>query len=182
MLLLLLPQPRCVGDGHCSASEDHPCQMVKLVDGCLECTFSRESADIGVAGFGIDATHAFAEKNRLQALADAAALAAATAMADQGNMSSEEAEALGLNAFVSQTLATEPAKTAAQKAEDEKKLKDSTTFAVSTTTSGNSETYDVDSSPESGRREEAEGQHHVRSQHNNLRKLRNVRRSNDVNL
>ena len=97
----------------------------------------------GVAGFGIDATHAFAEKNRLQARADAPPLPAATAMADQGNMSSEEAEALGLNAFVSQTLATEPAKTAAQKAEDEKKLKDSTTFAVSTTTSGNSETYDV---------------------------------------
>lgn len=97
----------------------------------------------GAAGLAIDVTHAFAEKTRLQALADAAALAAATAMADKGDMSVQEAESLGLKEFVSQMMASETSKTDEQRAEQEKKLKNSTNFEVNSTKSGSSENYDV---------------------------------------
>lgn len=98
---------------------------------------------LGMAGVAIDVSRAMEEKNRIQALADAAALAVASAMADKGDMSAKEAEDLGINFFVSQALATETGTSPAERAEKLKQLRDDTDLQVSSTSSGNSDTYDV---------------------------------------
>ncbi len=98
---------------------------------------------LGVAGIAIDVTRALDEKSRIQAMADAATLAVASAMADKGNMSEQEAESLGLSTFVSQTLGSEDDMTAEQRAELEKQLRDATAFEAKTTSTHNSDSYDV---------------------------------------
>ena len=98
---------------------------------------------LGFAGVAMDVTHAMDEKNRVQGLADAAALAVASAMAEDGDMSAKDAEALGINFFVSQALAADATMTPEQRAEAAKKLRESTAFLTSTTSAGNAETYDV---------------------------------------
>lgn len=57
---------------------------------------------LGVAGFAIDFTHVMDEKTRLQAAADAATLAAASAMSDEGDMSQAEAEKLMMDFYIEQ--------------------------------------------------------------------------------
>jgi Flp pilus assembly protein TadG len=91
----------------------------------------------------IDVTRALDEKSKIQAVADSAALAVASAMAEKGDMSAQEAESLGLNAFVSQALAADGTMSAQERAEEEKKLRDSTKFESKTTSTGNSDIYDV---------------------------------------
>jgi Flp pilus assembly protein TadG len=49
---------------------------------------------LAVGGVAVDLTHVMEEKNKLQALADSATLAAAAAMADKGTMTVEEAQTL----------------------------------------------------------------------------------------
>jgi Flp pilus assembly protein TadG len=98
---------------------------------------------LGIAGVAVDVTRAIDEKGKIQAVADAAALAVASAMAEKGNMSAEEAESLGLKAFVSQALAADGTMSAQERAEKEKKLRDSTKFASKTTSTSNSDIYDV---------------------------------------
>lgn len=99
---------------------------------------------LGVAGVTIDVARALAEKNRIQALADAATLSVASAMADKGDMSAEEAEALGLKTFVSQALATDETMTAEERAAAEEQLRQNTRFqATSTPISKTSAKYDV---------------------------------------
>ncbi|AXV16196.1 pilus assembly protein TadG [Neorhizobium sp. SOG26] len=98
---------------------------------------------LGLAGIAVDVSHALDQKSRIQALADAATLAVASAMADKGNMSEQEAAALGLKTFISQTLASDGSLTPEQRAEEEKKLRDATTFQTTSTSSNNSDSYDV---------------------------------------
>jgi Flp pilus assembly protein TadG len=97
----------------------------------------------GIAGVAIDVTRAIDEKGKIQAVADAAALAVASAMAEKGDMTAEEAESLGLKAFVSQALAADSTMSAQERAEQEKKLRDSTKFESKTTSTSNSDIYDV---------------------------------------
>ncbi|WP_117191894.1 TadE/TadG family type IV pilus assembly protein [Rhizobium terrae] len=102
---------------------------------------------LGVAGMAMDVTHALDEKNRMQGFADAATLAAASAMADKGTMTAQEAEALAMNAYITQSTAADADETAEQKAAKaakEAELRKDTQFAATTTTSSHTAaSYDV---------------------------------------
>lgn len=100
---------------------------------------------LGVAGVAIDVTNAMQEKSRLQALADSATLAAASAMADSGNMTEQEAENMALGYFVGQELENEKKKGAsdADNAKIREALEKATEVSATTTTSNNTADYEV---------------------------------------
>ncbi|WP_281033677.1 VWA domain-containing protein [Neorhizobium sp. S3-V5DH] len=61
---------------------------------------------MGAAGVAIDLTRVIEEKNHLQAAADAATLAAASAMSEEGTMSETDAEKLMMDFYVAQAAQT----------------------------------------------------------------------------
>jgi len=94
---------------------------------------------LGVAGMAIDVTNAMQEKNRLQALADSATLAAASAMADTGEMSEAEAETMTAGYFLGQELENKKAKGASDPEIEEirKALEEAMQVSATTTASSN---------------------------------------------
>ncbi|WJR69519.1 pilus assembly protein TadG-related protein [Neorhizobium sp. CSC1952] len=94
---------------------------------------------LGVAGMAIDVTNAMQEKNRLQALADSATLAAASAMADTGEMSEAEAETMATGYFLGQELENEKGKGASDPEIEaiRKALEEAMQVSATTTASSN---------------------------------------------
>lgn len=102
---------------------------------------------LGTAGIAMDLTHVMTMKSELQNSADAAALAAASAMSGKG-ISEEEAKEMAekyLAAQMMNLMSTGNLSAAGlEELEDElKKLKDSTDLAATEKTSGTAKTFDV---------------------------------------
>ena len=95
---------------------------------------------LAVGGVAVDLTQAMDQKNQLQALADGATLAAASAMAAKGTMTTAEAQKLGTDMYVAQTMKSlENSDLSAEAlAAEEAKLRANTQTLA--TTSGNSTT------------------------------------------
>lgn len=101
---------------------------------------------LGVAGFAIDLTHVMDEKTRLQAAADAATLATASAMSDEGDMSQSEAETLMTDFYVEQAAQeiNNSDMTEAEKAAALEELRRNTeAMALMTVASNTTTSYDV---------------------------------------
>jgi Flp pilus assembly protein TadG len=99
---------------------------------------------VGVAGLAMDVTNAMQVKSDLQGVADAASLAAASAMAQRG-YTKAQAEALARDYFVAQVMAEGPSNAAAsEKAAMEQLIRDATKATATTKTSGSSEVYTVE--------------------------------------
>jgi len=100
---------------------------------------------LGAAGVAIDVTNAMQEKNRLQALADSATLATASAMADKGDMTELEAGNMAKSYFLGQELENEKKKGAsdADNAKTREALEKATEVSATTTTSNNTADYEV---------------------------------------
>lgn len=98
---------------------------------------------LGVAGMALDVTSAMERRSRIQALADSAALAAATAMANsESSMTSAEAEALAKSYFIGQTLQSDEAGGATKEELAKKKLALASGMTVTATTTSKSKTAD----------------------------------------
>ncbi|CDZ36635.1 pilus assembly protein TadG-related protein [Neorhizobium galegae] len=93
-----------------------------------------------VGGVAVDLTQAMDEKSQLQALADSATLAAASAMAAKGTMTTAEAQKLGTDMYVAQKIEElkKSGISAEQQAAEEAKLRANTQTLV--TSSGSSTT------------------------------------------
>lgn len=101
---------------------------------------------LAVGGVAVDLTHVMEEKNKLQALADSATLAAAAAMADKGTMTVEEAQTLAKNFLLGPKKAdirNSGLPTAEQDAAIAKIEKDTTALATIATTSNTAASYEV---------------------------------------
>lgn len=101
---------------------------------------------IGVAGVAMDLTSVMEEKNRLQALADSATLGAASAMADKGTMTAQEAQTLAENILFGQK--NEDFKNSGMNAAQQQSSfadfkKNTTTTALTTVASNTSTNYKV---------------------------------------
>lgn len=98
----------------------------------------------GAAGFAIDITNAMQVKTNLQSIADAASLAGASAMQQQG-YTKAQAEKLAKDYFVAQIIASglADATTTDQKAAAETKLRAATTATATETANGSKSTYTV---------------------------------------
>ncbi|WP_210166474.1 TadE/TadG family type IV pilus assembly protein [Neorhizobium galegae] len=101
---------------------------------------------LAVGGVAVDLTHVMEEKNKLQALADSATLAAAAAMADKGTMTVEEAQTLAKNFLLGPKKAdirNSGLPTAEQDAQIAKIEKDTTALATIATASNTAASYEV---------------------------------------
>ncbi|WP_172724271.1 TadE/TadG family type IV pilus assembly protein [Neorhizobium tomejilense] len=101
---------------------------------------------LAVGGVAVDLTEAMDQKNQLQALADSATLAAASAMAAKGTMTTAEAQKLGTDMYISQKM--EELKNSGLSAEalaaEEAKLRANTqTLATSSGSSTTAGSYEV---------------------------------------
>lgn len=99
----------------------------------------------GAAGFAIDISNAMQVKSNLQGIADAASLAGASAMSQQG-YTKAQAEKLAKDYFIAQIIASglADATTTGEKAAIETKLRAATTATATETGSGNAKaTYTV---------------------------------------
>ncbi len=99
----------------------------------------------GAAGFAIDITNAMQVKGNLQGIADAASLAGASAMSQQG-YTKAQAEKLAKDYFIAQIIASglADATTTGEKAAVETKLRAATTATATETSNGNAKaTYTV---------------------------------------
>lgn len=101
---------------------------------------------LAVGGVAVDLTHVMEEKNKLQALADSATLAAAAAMADKGTMTAEEAQTLAKNFLLGPKKAdirNSGLSVAEQDAAIAKLEKDTAALATISTTSNTAASYEV---------------------------------------
>ncbi len=101
---------------------------------------------LAVGGVAVDLTQAMDQKNQLQALADSATLAAASAMAAKGTMTTAEAQKLGADMYIAQKM--EELKNSGASAEtlaaEEAKLRANTqTLATSSGSSTTAASYEV---------------------------------------
>ena len=101
---------------------------------------------LAVGGVAVDLTQAMDQKNQLQALADGATLAAASAMAAKGTMTTAEAQKLGTDMYIAQKM--EELKNSGLSAEalaaEEAKLRANTqTLATSSGSSTTAASYEV---------------------------------------
>jgi len=98
----------------------------------------------GAAGFAIDITNAMQVKGNLQGIADAASLAGASAMSQQG-YTKAQAEKLTKDYFIAQIIASglADATTTDEKAAAETKLRASTNATATETANGSKSTYTV---------------------------------------
>lgn len=98
----------------------------------------------GAAGFAIDFTNAMQVKSNLQSIADAASLAGASAMAQDG-YTKAQAEKLAKDYFVAQIIASglADATTTDEKTAAETKLRAATTATATETSSSSKSTYTV---------------------------------------
>jgi Flp pilus assembly protein TadG len=85
---------------------------------------------LGAAGVALDLTNAMQTKSALQGLADAAALAAASSMADKG-LTPQQAEELAKSLLAAQIGEFVPTKDAAEAADQAEYIKDNTAVVVS---------------------------------------------------
>jgi Flp pilus assembly protein TadG len=99
---------------------------------------------LGAAGFAVDITNAMQVKGNLQGIADAASLAAASAMSQQAYTKSQ-AEDLAENYFVAQIMSNgiADATTSGDKATVEAQIRAGTTATATATTTGANTTYTV---------------------------------------
>jgi Flp pilus assembly protein TadG len=100
---------------------------------------------LGAAGVALDVTNALQVRTELQGLADAAALATASAMADK-DMTPSEAQAFATNFFLAQAsqVTGEPNETPAEKAAREARYRSGVSATAATaSSSGNAQTFDV---------------------------------------
>ncbi|MCQ1835647.1 TadE/TadG family type IV pilus assembly protein [Neorhizobium galegae] len=101
---------------------------------------------MAVGGVAVDLTQAMDQKNQLQALADSATLAAASAMAAKGTMTTAEAQKLGTDMYVAQKIEAlkNSGLSAEQQAAEEAKLRANTqTLATSSGSSTTAASYEV---------------------------------------
>jgi Flp pilus assembly protein TadG/uncharacterized protein YegL len=101
---------------------------------------------MGAAGVAIDLTRVIEEKTHLQAAADAATLAAASAMSEEGSMSETEAEKLIMDFYIAQAAQTINTSdmTEEEKAAALEALKLNTeAMATVTTTTSTAASYDI---------------------------------------
>jgi Flp pilus assembly protein TadG len=101
---------------------------------------------LAVGGVAVDLTQAMDQKNQLQALADGATLAAASAMAAKGTMTTAEAQKLGTDMYVAQKIAAlkDSGLSAEAQAAEEAKLRANTqTLATSSGSSTTAASYEV---------------------------------------
>ncbi|SMF06071.1 Flp pilus assembly protein TadG [Xaviernesmea oryzae] len=100
---------------------------------------------LGVAGMAIDVTNAMQERNRLQALADAATLAAASAMADKDMTETEAVDAANTFLFAQAEAECKATGKSAEECQEEiaARGENTATEAETTTTSDNGEAFEV---------------------------------------
>ncbi|MDR6817081.1 Flp pilus assembly protein TadG [Neorhizobium sp. 2083] len=101
---------------------------------------------LAVGGVAVDLTHVMEEKNKLQALADSATLAAAAAMADKGTMTADEAQTLAKTFLLGPKKAdirNSGLSPAEQDAAIAKLEKDTAAVATISTTSNTAASYEV---------------------------------------
>jgi Flp pilus assembly protein TadG len=101
---------------------------------------------LAVGGVAVDLTQAMDQKNQLQALADSATLAAASAMAAKGTMTTAEAQKLGTDMYIAQKieeLKNSGASAEALAAEEAKLRANTQTLATSSGSSTTAASYEV---------------------------------------